>query len=88
VLRDAPPGAEGSSTSALQLSDVMGSALGAGLGGALVAAGARADAPGWVGLAGVFAITLIAGSLGLLGSARLFTPRAAQRTSDVIREAA
>ncbi len=33
VLRNAPPGREGASTSALQLSDVLGTVLGTGLGG-------------------------------------------------------
>jgi MFS family permease len=75
VLREAPPGEEGVPTSALQLSDVLGTTLGTGIGGALVAAAARADAPVWVGLAGSFAFGIAMGALGLLGSGRLFTAR-------------
>ncbi len=41
VLRVAAPGAEGEATSSLQLSDVLGTAIGTGLGGALVAFGDR-----------------------------------------------
>ena len=39
MLREAPPGAEGAATSGLQLSDVLGTALGTGVGGALIAFG-------------------------------------------------
>ncbi|MCU1380782.1 MAG: major facilitator superfamily 1, partial [Acidimicrobiales bacterium] len=44
VLREAAPGREGAATSALQLTDQLGVALGTGLGGAAVALG---DAGGW-----------------------------------------
>jgi MFS family permease len=88
VLRDARPGEEGTAMSGLQLSDVLGTALGAGLGGALVAAGVRAGAPGWVGLAGAFGLAVAAGTLGLIGTTRLFAERAAARTPDVVGEAA
>ena len=45
VLREAPAGEEGLATSGLQLSDVLGTALGTGVGGALVAlvAGSSGD---------------------------------------------
>jgi MFS family permease len=46
VLGEAPPGREGMATAALQLSEVLGVALGTGVAGAIVAAG---DALGWEG---------------------------------------
>ncbi len=39
VLRDAPPGGEGAATSGLTLSDVLGTALGIGAAGAIIAVG-------------------------------------------------
>lgn len=66
VLRAAPPGREGTTSAALQLSDVLGIALGTGVGGAAVAAG---DAAGWdvsVGLSIAFAVT---GTVALAGVA-------------------
>ncbi len=88
VLREAPPGEEGVPASALQLADVLGTALGTGLGGALVAAGLRAGAADWVGLAGAFGIAVVAGTLGLFGSRRLFTPRTGALGPVVAAEAA
>ena len=47
VLREASPEAQGTSTSALSLTDSLGTALGTGLTGALVAASLRmTDEPG------------------------------------------
>src|SRR5439155_17653064 len=66
VLAEATPGAEGTATAGLQLSDVLGTALGTGVAGAIIAATARAGAEGWVGLALAFAC---AGSVGLVGIA-------------------
>jgi MFS family permease len=57
VLGEAPSGQEGAASASLQLADTLGVALGAGLGGVLVAAGAAA---GWLpraGIAGAFAMT-------------------------------
>jgi hypothetical protein len=85
VLRDATPGQEGGPTAALQLSDVLGSALGVGFGGALVAVGARAGAPLWVGLAGAFGLAVVVGALGLLGTARLFRPKSVELKEDELR---
>jgi MFS family permease len=81
VLRDAPPGREGAATSGLQLSDVLGTALGTGIGGALIAAGDRTGAEGWVGLAAVFGICVVVAGLGFLGSWRLTPERAPLRTT-------
>ena len=44
VLGAAPPGEEGAASAALQLSDVLGTAIGTGVGGAIVAFG---DGRGW-----------------------------------------
>jgi MFS family permease len=57
VLGEAPDGQEGAASASLQLTETIGVALGAGLGGVLVAVGAAA---GWlprVGIAGAFALT-------------------------------
>jgi MFS family permease len=71
TLRLARPEEQGSATAALQLSDVLGTSLGAGLGGALVAAAARAGSPGWVGLAQTFAVATAVAVTGLLITRRL-----------------
>ena len=75
VLRWAAPGEQGAATAGLQLSDVLGTSLGTGLGGALVAAGLRAGSPGWVGLAETFAVAAGVAVVGLLLTRR-FLPRA------------
>ena len=67
VLRDAPSGQEGSATSAMQLSDVLGTALGTGVSGAIVAAAAVLGTdprPGLVVAFGV-SVTAVAGGLAL-----------------------
>ena len=64
VLGLAPVGRQGRASAQLQLSDTLGTALGAGLGGVLIAAGVAADWPQWVGLAGAFAM---AGTVALAG---------------------
>ena len=56
VLAEAPPDGQGMATAALQLSDVLGTALGTGTGGAAIAFAAGAGQPAWVGLAGAFAV--------------------------------
>lgn len=84
VLAAAPPGREGSASSAIQLSDVLGMALGTGLGGAAVAFGERA---GWSASPGVtvaFALSLLAGMLALVAAARL---PATERDGDAVSRA-
>ncbi len=71
VLREATPGAEGAATSGLQLSDVLGTALGTGVGGAFVAFGARAGLASWVGLAGAFGAGAAMGLVGIALAGRL-----------------
>jgi MFS family permease len=71
VLREAAPEAQGSATSALQLSDVLGTALGTGVAGAIVAAGARVAAPTGVSLAFAFALAAGVGLVGVALAGRL-----------------
>jgi MFS family permease len=75
VLRDAPAAQVGSASSALQLSDVLGTALGAGAGGAIVAAGTRAgpDALG-VALGAAFLLAATVSIGGLIATRRLPSP--------------
>jgi MFS family permease len=72
VLRGVDPAAQGSASSSLQLSDILGTALGTGVAGAITAAGERAGGDGLgVALAAVFAMACLAGLLGLAASPRL-----------------
>jgi MFS family permease len=71
VLRDAPTDAQGSATSALQLSDVLGTALGTGIAGAIVAAGARTGAPTGVSLGIAFSLAIGVGLVGVVLTSRL-----------------
>jgi MFS family permease len=57
VLGEAPSGQEGAASASLQLGENLGVALGAGLGGVLVAAGAASGRPPSAGIAGAFALT-------------------------------
>lgn len=72
VLREAPAGQEGTATSALQLSDNLGVALGAGLGGTAVALGAAAGQKA-EGIAVAYAIAAAAAVVGI-GVARRLLP--------------
>ncbi|MBW3614506.1 MAG: hypothetical protein KY439_04245 [Actinobacteria bacterium] len=60
VLSEAPPGGEGAAASALQLSDVLGMALGTGLGGAAIAVGDALGASPRPGVAVAFGLGLVA----------------------------
>ena len=71
VLRDAPAGEQGFASSALSLSDVLGTALGTGATGAIVAAGVRATGEPALGLGIGFGLALLVGLIGLLLSPRL-----------------
>jgi MFS family permease len=73
VLGLAAPGQEGTASSSIQLADVLGVALGAGLGGAFVALG---DAQGWAtssALAFAFPLTCAVALAGIAASRRLPT---------------
>jgi MFS family permease len=71
MMKAAPPGSEGWASASLNLADVLGSAMGIGIGGALISA---AVTLGWslaAGLAAAFAITAVAAVFGLLISRNL-----------------
>lgn len=59
MLREAPPAEQGSASSALSLTDALGTALGTGVSGAIVAAALRADAGLAQGLAIAFGVGLL-----------------------------
>jgi MFS family permease len=71
VLREASPGTQGSASSALSLTDSVGTALGTGVTGAFVAASVRAGGQPVPGLALAFAVSLFVGAGGLLLTGRL-----------------
>jgi MFS family permease len=83
VLAEAPEGGQGSATAALQLSDVLGTALGTGIGGAFVGSGERSGATA-AGIGGAFLAAAVVGLGGLLLARRL--PRSREPT-DRRREA-
>jgi len=73
VLGLAEPGRQGSASSSLQLTDVLGTALGTGLGGAFVALG---EARGWAtrsALELAFGVTLAVAMIGIAAARRLPT---------------
>jgi MFS family permease len=73
VLSEARTGTEGAATAGLQLSDVLGTALGTGLGGAFIAAGERVGQTA-LGLAWAFGSAAAIALLGLVVSRRLRRP--------------
>ncbi len=71
VLREAAPAEQGAATSALNLADLLGTALGIGLSGAVLAAGLRAGATVGAALLPAFLLGAVATAGGLLLSGRL-----------------
>ena len=71
VLREASPELQGAASSALSLTDTLGTALGTGVSGAIVAAGVRASGQPVPGLTIAFALALAVGLVGLLLTGRL-----------------
>jgi MFS family permease len=71
VLREASPEIQGSASSALSLTDSLGTALGTGVTGAIIAAGIRDSGQPVPGLAVAFAVALAVGLVGLLLTPRL-----------------
>lgn len=71
VLREAAPEAQGASTSALSLTDSVGTALGTGITGAIVAASVRSVGDPAPGLAIGFIVAIGVGIVGLALSGRL-----------------
>jgi len=88
VLRGVAASEQGSATSALQLSDILGTALGTGVAGAIIAFGVRSggDALG-VALACVFAMSMVVAVLGGLASGRVGTVGIARPAPPVPRSA-
>ncbi|MFN8051631.1 MAG: hypothetical protein U0Q22_09360 [Acidimicrobiales bacterium] len=70
ALSAAEPGEMGAATAALQLSDVLGFAVGTGLGGAIIALADRHDVRvgGSTVHAGVAMVWLVTGAVGVLGA--------------------
>ncbi|MBI3751188.1 MAG: MFS transporter [Chloroflexi bacterium] len=77
VLRDVPGRGQGAVTSALTLSDTIGTALGLGVSAAIVAASYRATAGPGPGIGGAIALGALVAALGFVMSFRLGggTPR-------------
>jgi MFS family permease len=71
VLREATPGEQGSASSALSLTDALGTALGTGVSGAIVAAGIRATGGPAQGLAAAFGVGFAVVLLGAALAGRL-----------------
>jgi MFS family permease len=77
TLAEAAPGYEGAATSALQMTDILGIALGTGLAGVLVSAGERIELGDGTTLTAVFVLAALAAvGVGLLAP-RLSGPRRA-----------
>jgi MFS family permease len=81
VLAESPPGTEGAATSGLQLSDVIGTAVGTGIGGAIVAATTAAGYELWVGLVGAFGAGTVAALIAALLAQRLPGPSPRRRAA-------
>jgi len=77
VLREAPSASQGSASSALSLMDILGTAIGTGISGAIVAASLRSNGEAGPGLAAAFAVAIVVGfgGLGLTGRLRRARPR-------------
>jgi MFS family permease len=73
MLREAPEGREGWASASLSLSDVLGSALGAGLGGAAIALAATQRWSLSTGVALAFALPTVVAAAALVVSERLPT---------------
>jgi hypothetical protein len=76
VLRDVPPAEQGSVTSALTLSDTVGTALGLGVSAAIVAATIRAGEGPGPGIGGAVLLGVAVAIVGSLLSPRLRVRRA------------
>ena len=72
VLRRSRPSEQGTATASLQLADILGTALGVGVGGAIAAAGTRAGGDGLgYALAATFVLSALVATLGALLAGRL-----------------
>ncbi len=77
VLSEAAAEHQGSASSSLSLTDMLGTALGTGVSGAIIAAGIRANGQPMPGLAIAFGVAIGVGLLGLALTVRLHHGRAA-----------
>jgi MFS family permease len=68
VLSRAPAGREGAATAAMQLADVLGTALGTGLGGAAIAIAVSGGLTRRSGVGIAFTLTVVAGLAGLFAA--------------------
>ena len=82
VLREAPVESQGTASSALSLMDTLGTAIGTGVSGAIVAAGLRSTGEVSVGLAFAFATSIAVGVGGFAISGRLRRPRVLDPTDE------
>ncbi len=88
VLSEAPPAEQGSATAALSLTDSLGTALGTGVTGAIVAMSVRSGDGPAPGLAGGFAVAVVVGLLASLVGHRLRTATGAASSRPLVpREA-
>ena len=71
ALAEAEPGREGTATSGLQLSDGLGTALGTGVAGVLVAAGVAIAGTEGPGIVAVFLVTVVVAGLGAVLAGRV-----------------
>ena len=71
VLETAPAGQEGSATASMELASVLGSALGTGLGGVIVAFAAAAGSSPSSGIAAVDILVIAITGLAILTATRL-----------------
>ncbi len=71
VLREAPAGTQGTASSALSLSDTLGTAMGTGVSGAIIAASLRVTGENQTGLAVAFAVSILVGIAGFILTRRL-----------------
>jgi MFS family permease len=70
VLSEAPKGAVGATTASVELTDGLGTALGTGIGGAIVAAAATSGWSRTSALGVVFAVMAVVGVAGVVGAHR------------------
>lgn len=71
VLRESAPAEQGAMSSALSLTDTVGTALGTGIAGAIIAAGVRGSGALMPGLGIAFGVALAVGLAGIMLTSRL-----------------
>jgi MFS family permease len=87
VLRDAPIGEQGAATAGLQLSDVLGTSLGTGLGGAIVGFATLIGLSAAAGIGAAFGVSAAVALLALVVTRRLAGGGAGVRPSVAAAEA-